>query len=86
MEWISVNDRLPEDDKSLRFHVDGVISFTTVMVYTQHGLYAIANRLKHDPIGSPYLDEYATNGWIWSRGCGEVTHWMPLPEPPKEDA
>ena len=25
-----------------------------------------------------------SNGWIMERKCGPVTHWMPLPEPPKE--
>ena len=23
------------------------------------------------------------SGYVWTAGMGEVTHWMPLPEPPK---
>lgn len=53
MNWISVKDRLPEDEE------------THVLVYRE-------------------------NGWIeiWPRRyfhTFRVTHWMPLPEPPKED-
>ena len=25
------------------------------------------------------------NGMLWKKGCGYITHWMPLPESPKED-
>ena len=84
MKWIPVTERMPEDDKSLRFHVDGTLSFTTVLAYKSYGAFRIVNRLKQDPCGIPYLDEHATNGWEWSIGGESITHWMPLPEPPKE--
>ena len=35
-----------------------------------------------------FLNEYKSLGTIdhfIHRGCAEVTHWMPMPEPPKED-
>lgn len=42
--------------------------------------------------GGRFIAELTTWGkgnLIWDkrngRGCPEVTHWMPLPEPPKED-
>ena len=71
-EWISVKDRLPNYD-------------TWVIGYT------------HDQFGShvEYVD-YQTNEnrvstkkaicwWEDTDGCQiEVTHWMPLPEPPEE--
>ena len=28
---------------------------------------------------------YRYNGLEWNRICREVTHWMPLPEPPKKE-
>lgn len=60
-QWISVDDRLPEDDKQ------------RVMV-AYIGDY---------PIGYPKIDtdRYVRGHWV--RYGGYVTHWMPLPEPPK---
>lgn len=58
MEWISVNDRLPEIGKPvLGFEGDNRM---TVWVINSHEEY-------------PLFSEY-------------VTHWMSLPEPPKEGA
>ena len=54
-EWISIKERLPEEE-------------TLVLAYI-NGLY-----------GS-YCDVVR-----WDRFCRHVTHWMPIPEPPKEDA
>ena len=60
-EWISVNDRLPED-------------YSPVLVYKSRHSESYGN------MGTAYY-------WNQSRwmGCiGEtVTHWMPLPQPPK---
>lgn len=59
-EWISVNDRLPEDGESVLTYKNGNVD---VQVYEK-------NR----------------NGWIqgnWFWSMATVTHWMPLPEPPK---
>ena len=60
-EWISVNDRLPEDYKQ------------RVMVICT-GDY---------PIGYPKIDtdRYVRGHWV--RYGIYVTHWMPLPQPPK---
>ena len=60
--WISVKDRLPEEDKE-------------VLAY--NGAYMI-------------IAAYATNPTkYWYTITGSVTrtitHWMPLPEPPKEE-
>lgn len=83
--WISVKEMLPEDDERNKFHTDGILSMTTVLVYDKFRYVHIANRLKIDPCGNEYLDEHSTVGWAWSNNCKDVTHWMPLPEPPKED-
>lgn len=59
MEWISVEERLPED----------------------HGYVVVV----HD--GFSMVGWYATRDEVW-RSASMVplkpTHWMPLPEPPKE--
>ena len=63
-EWVSVKDRLPENDQwALCFMEDK--SFGTFRVFQWN-----------------YID------WQWNDGNEwfdekDVTHWMPLPEPPK---
>lgn len=65
-EWISVEERLPEDNHS-------------VLVYCPY----------NKCIFTAYYDDFAGE-WVHFGGCmpGEVyypvSHWMPLPEPPKE--
>lgn len=58
MEWISVNDRLPQIGKP-------VLGFESE---NRIGVWIINSREDY-----PIFSEF-------------VTHWMPLPEPPKEDA
>ena len=70
-DWISVNDRLP--DKYNRVLMSAVD-------YESEARQAIT-------IG------FRDGDWWWSQETGgsdvelgiTVTHWMPLPEPPKED-
>lgn len=61
MDWISVRDRLPEDQ-------------VEVLVATRS-----KNGVRNIDKGYLAIDHFI------HRGCAEVTHWMPLPEPPKED-
>ena len=74
-EWISVNDRLPEEsgnyivccDDSSCSYGEGIWYSSDVVV----------------------VSEYYEGSWIWYEGGTEwsleniVTHWMPLPQPPK---
>lgn len=74
-EWISVKDRLPEEsgnyivccDDSSCSYGEGIWYSSDVVV----------------------VSEYYEGSWIWYEGGTEwsleniVTHWMPLPEPPK---
>ena len=82
-KWISVKDRLPEEDDSIHFYGDGRMRCTTVLAYTEYGRIIPKNRLIVKPTGNEYLDTQVTDGWEWARGTEEVTHWMPLPQPPK---
>ena len=82
-KWIPVTERLPEEDKRVRFSDDGRMRFTTVLAYTEYGRIIPKNRLLVRPTGNEYLDTQVTDGWVWARGTEDVTHWMPLPEPPK---
>lgn len=73
-EWISVDDRLPEEDDNYIVTAcdEGCsagegIWYSTVVV----------------------VAEYYKGSWTWYEGSSEyslegtVTHWMPLPKPPK---
>ena len=74
-EWISVKGRLPEEsgnyivccDDSSYSYGEGIWYSSDVVV----------------------VSEYYEGSWIWYEGGTEwsleniVTHWMPLPEPPK---
>jgi hypothetical protein len=82
-EWIPVTERLPEDDERLEFYDDGRLRGTTVLAYTEYGRTVPKNRLIIRPTGDEYFDQFVTDGWEWSKGTENVTHWMPLPKPPK---
>ena len=71
--WISVNDRLPD-------------TYKAVITYDKYNGIKETGLLK----ASPYVSGVKEN-WVlraspcisWSQGF-HVTHWMPMPEPPKE--
>ena len=73
-KWISVNERLPSEKKV----IDGETYFKNVAVWVKH--------LEHEQIA--FYDDDA-EWWFWAENflpvMGEVTHWMPLPEPPTAD-
>ena len=56
-EWVSVKDRLPEEN-------------TTVIVATDNGIV--------------FQCLYAYDGWnLWEGNEVNITHWQPMPQPPK---
>ena len=78
-EWISVKDRLPEDSGCYlvvyRDKYNGIVSIAFDM-------YVKCN------IGEWWESEFAcdiTKQFLWATRLQEqeVTHWMPLPQPPK---
>ncbi len=73
-QWISVKDRLPE----LR---------QEVLVWYNNG-YEVAYLQKFEPPKLQYPQFNNVEMFEWCFGDFEdfdVTHWMPLPEPPKEE-
>lgn len=73
MEWISVNDRLPKKitNKVLVHCKNGYIGFGHYEKFKENEIWYNLESQK------PFTD--------WDLECCEtyeVTHWMPLPEPP----
>jgi hypothetical protein len=76
MEWISVNDRLPDNSDE-------------VLIYVGHDIvqaYLLNGKWK----GSVNVTDNMNDGYVNDRVISiqgdifdYVTHWMPLPEPPK---
>lgn len=66
MEWVSVNDRLPEKGER-------VLICTNLPFVCEGYLGRENNRFVRN------------NTYIVESSLGKVTHWQPLPEPPKED-
>lgn len=80
MDWFCVSELLPEDCKLCHFYKETNMEFTSVLVMSKHGQIEIKNRIKVDKCGSPYLDEIATDGWVWSEGGIEPMYWFPIPQ------
>lgn len=84
-EWVSVKDRLPE--------YPGHYLVCTSINYWHGGCMDINENHKYHPNGTPVgydgstmsvLDCYYDVAGHWNRVCdSHVTHWMPIPEPPK---
>ena len=83
-EWISINDRLPKiSDKDRDWSV-------TVLFRTAEGHIHIGNRNIGRPQESFYADNWTPPFWLDESENldfedDEVTHWMPLPQSPKEN-
>ena len=93
-EWISVNDKLPERLDEGSYESVRVLIYTICGVYTAQYIYpgkywvSSANKLwiktpfcigdRGNPLDWFYPPEFFDDSM-------KVTHWMPLPEPPKED-
>ena len=66
--WISVKERLPQKENEMVLVTDGL----TVITGFRNWMF----RLEDGKVYTP--------GLKMGGGSMEVTHWMPLPEPPKE--
>ena len=68
-EWISVRDKLPEDNKY-------------VLAVFASGALVVACVFEHDE-DAVYWRAQTDDGWESDMDF-DPTHWMPLPEPPKD--
>lgn len=80
MRWIPVEERLPEEEGTYIVCADGEMKFDAYCM-----LEGIKRWLCYDgSINALYIDPYSgkpLRGGPYPR----VTHWMPLPQPPKEE-
>lgn len=75
-KWIPVTERLPEDD----LVKDSKVKLIKVLVFYKNSMGVPVVRTQIRQKGYRYhRDEW---GWVKFE---PITHWMPLPEPPKED-
>ena len=73
-EWISVEDRLPDNKEH-----DWVLA----QVVEDNGYMHIPRVMEYRQLRNDWFEE--TYGWLSEHnGLFSVTHWMPLPEPPKD--
>ena len=68
-EWVSVEERLPEVDDSVLVHIIDTFDNRENIVITK---YTIGLNLKMEWLG-------------FEHNSFKVTHWMPLPAPPKKE-
>ena len=72
-EWISVDDRLPDNKEH-----DWVLA----QVVEDNGFMHIPTVMEYRQSKNDWFEE--TYGWLSDHnGVFTVTHWMPLPQPPK---
>ena len=72
-EWISVKDRLPDNKEH-----DWVLT----QVVEDNGYMHIPRVMEYRQLRNDWFEE--TYGWLSEHnGLFSVTHWMPLPNPPK---
>ena len=87
-EWISVKDRLPDGPghylicTSINYWHGGCMDKN--MGHKFHK--SCGTPIGYDGTTKSVLDCYYDVTGDWNRVCNcHVTHWMPLPEPPKEE-
>lgn len=78
--WISVKERLPEPNQDV-----------LLIAHGWKGQLLYIGRLHHEEAKTSWLtgitsmeSEWRINGWSYLK-TPLVTHWIPLPEPPKEE-
>ncbi len=78
-EWISVEERLPEDTIPTDYKYKTIK--VLVAIKEKNG---VTIRTQKRFLDYAYRDDERTAFWTWRFSAGNVTHWMPLPEAPKK--
>ena len=80
--WINAKDCLPEDciDKSKDIKNIKVL----VAIKAKNG-WTVRTQMRCKNVHYRYFGADPEISWYWRHSAGDVTHWMPLPEAPKED-
>ena len=73
MKWMNVNDKLP--DRSLNFIIC-LINDKPILCEVHDATFCL--------IEGRVSFYWPSNKWVKDEYYSNVTHWMPLPEPPKE--
>lgn len=76
MNWISVNDRLPDEDSY-------VVGSDGATKYSSFAVFEFFNGGFH--LQTDGLDASNYDGGAVIKHCFVVTHWMPLPTAPEGD-
>ena len=72
--WINVEEDLPFNHKELLYDTE-----SSIFPYTKPVL--IRTKENAHELSYMYVHEYR---WNWDYDLDEITHWMPIPELPKE--
>ena len=80
--WISVDDRLPED--GLSKDSDRLMIKCLVVSKGKNSVRTLC-RQRYIMSFDLKLNKIQYTDWFWSKDANNITHWQPLPEPPKED-
>lgn len=85
-EWISVESRLPVETHSIFWRFHGTEKWSSAMWKEQSDKVLVTVAFKD---GTKLVTTGETHDGVWHTTISrtlepEVTHWMPLPEPPKE--
>ena len=74
-KWISVKDRLPEDDLPKGSNVKQIKVLTALK--SDKGVRTVRSQMRYR------MTWYNSSPWAWKYSGSEITHWQYLPQPPK---
>ena len=74
--WIPVSEKLPEDDLPRGSKVKQIKVMTALK--STSGVITVRSQMRYR------MTWYSSAPWAWKCSGSEITHWMPMPKPPKE--
>lgn len=85
MKWISVKDRLPEEDRDVLALYKQKESDIRLLSYKSYNSSMMVSYMYEDFVWDELLCQAVNTGELKWNTWEEVTHWMPLPSGPKKD-